>query len=107
MRHVTSLITVFRLAASLAASAPAQRRRGKRPAPSAVSAEKIRRDIAGKSADMLMLQKTSIYTRYCSDLIFFDTTNCGQNIICNTTQLITHTLRGRMLVDRSPRIHNI
>lgn len=49
MRYVTSLITVFALAASLAASTPAQRRRGKRPAAPAVTAEKIRRDIVGKS----------------------------------------------------------
>lgn len=51
MRYVTSLLTVFALTASLAAPAPAQRRRGKRPAATAVSAEKIRRDIVGMSVD--------------------------------------------------------
>jgi hypothetical protein len=50
MRYVTSLLTVFALIASLAATAPAQRRR-KRPAPPAVTAEKIRRDIVGMSVD--------------------------------------------------------
>lgn len=49
MRYVCSLVTIFALTVSLAA-APAQKRR-KRPAPPAVTAEKIRRDIVGMSVD--------------------------------------------------------
>jgi hypothetical protein len=50
MRYVCSLVTIFALSVSLAAAAPAQKRR-KRPAPPAVTAEKIRRDIVGMSVD--------------------------------------------------------
>lgn len=50
MRYVCSLVTIFALSVSLAAATPAQKRR-KRPAPAAVTAEKIRRDIVGMSVD--------------------------------------------------------
>lgn len=52
MRYVCSLVTIFALSVSLAA-APAQKRR-KRPAPPAVTAEKIRRDIVGMSVETSM-----------------------------------------------------
>jgi hypothetical protein len=52
MRYLASLITIFALTVSLATAAPAQKRRKRpTPAPTAVSAEKIRRDIVGKSVD--------------------------------------------------------
>lgn len=50
MRYVCSLVTIFALSVSLAGAAPAQKRR-KRPAPSALTAEKIRRDIVGMSVE--------------------------------------------------------
>ena len=50
MRYLASLVAIFALSVSLAGAAPAQKRR-KRPAPPAVTAEKIRRDIVGISVD--------------------------------------------------------
>jgi hypothetical protein len=50
MRYLASLVAIFALSVSLAGAAPAQKRR-KRPAPSTVGAEKIRRDIVGMSVD--------------------------------------------------------
>lgn len=50
MRYVCSLVTIFALSVSLAGAAPAQKRR-KGPAPSALTAEKIRRDIVGMSVE--------------------------------------------------------
>lgn len=50
MRYVCSLVAIFALTVSIAGAAPAQKRR-KRPAPPAVTAEKIRRDIVGMSVE--------------------------------------------------------
>lgn len=50
MRYLASLITILALTVSFATAAPSQKRR-KRPAPPAVTAEKVRRDIVGMSVE--------------------------------------------------------